>query len=174
MYHAMKQARGFSMLEVLIAMLVIMIGALGIASMQLLAVTSTENARYQNVATMLGSSLAGAMQANVNFWGTPPPSITVIGTTNVGGPAATSATCEGPTNVCTGVVMASRDLRVWGKEVADSLPGGRAVIVCPALSSPAICTITVSWTQRNVSLSNATTDGSANGNSSYQTLVSIL
>lgn len=176
----MKRERGFSMLEVLVAMLIIMIGALGIAGMQLLAVTSTENARYQNVATMLGASLAARMQANAAYWGTPPTTIAVTNGTNTGGPAAYAGTCIGLANPCNKTDMAAFDLKEWGQEVASQLPSGTAAITCPASNSPAICTITVSWSERNVSLFSATgteTGTMASGTkatNTYSTLVSIL
>lgn len=172
--------RGFSMLEVLVSMLVIMIGALGIAGMQLLAITSTENARYQNVATMLGATLTANMQANVAYWGTPPQTIIVTGATNTGGPAAFVGPCKGLTTSCNATQMAGYDLREWGIEVAKLLPSGKAEIKCPTGNNPAICAVVVTWQERNVSLQDAT--GTEAGtlksgdrvDNTYQTLVSIL
>ena len=176
----MNGERGFSMLEVLVAMLVIMFGALGMAGTQLLAFTSTENARYQNVATMLASTLAANMQANVAYWGTPPVTITVAGKTITGGPAASSASCLGLANACDATQMADYDLRTWGGEVADLLPSGTATINCPAGNTPAICSVVLTWKERNVSLQNPS--GTETGvlksgtrqDNTYQTLVSIL
>ncbi|WP_426207561.1 type IV pilus modification protein PilV [Massilia sp. TWP1-3-3] len=179
MSNNMNKERGFSMLEVLVAMVVIMVGALGIAGMQLLAITSTENARYQNVATILTGSLSAAMQANVAYWGTPPTKVSVTGTTITGGPAATAKICVGLTVVCDKTEMASYDLKTWVDELAV-LPGSSAVIVCPANKSPAICSITLTWSEKNVSLRNAdkTETGDLASEQSqphtYQTLVTIL
>ncbi len=143
-------------------MLVIMIGALGIAGMQLLAITSTENARYQNVATMLGATLTANMQANVTYWGTPPPLIQVTGESNTGGPPAVTGNCKGLTRACTAPEMAAYDLREWGKEVA-LLPGGTATITCPAGNNPAICTVQLTWKERNVSLQDSAPSDGAGG-----------
>ena len=62
---SMKQQKGFSLLEVLISMVIIMFGLLGIAGTQMLAINNTENARYQGVATTLASSLAAIMLIGV-------------------------------------------------------------------------------------------------------------
>ncbi len=140
------------MLEVLVSMLVIMFGALGIAGMQLLAITSTENARYQNVATMLGATLTANMQSNVTYWGTPPPLISVTGESSTGGPSAFEGDCTGLASVCTAPEVAGYDLREWGKEVARLLPEGTASITCPAGNTPAICMVRLTWKERNVSL----------------------
>lgn len=169
------------MLEVMISMIIIMFGALGVAGMQLMAITSTENARYQNAATNLASSLAGAMQANVTYWGTPPALITVNGATSTGGPAAFTGDCLATAATeCTATQMAAYDLRLWGAEVARVLPLGQAALECPAGASPAICTVTLTWKENNVSLHNASTTetgqlatGKQNDHT-YQTLVSIL
>ena len=181
----MKMERGFSLLEVLISMLIIMFGALGIAGMQFFAITSTENARYQNVATMLGTSLAASMQSNVAYWGTPPALITFNGTTITGGPPAFTGTCKGAANVCTAPQMAAYDLKQWTDQLGAPtrlLPSGEATIACPVGASPAICTITLTWRERNISLNNKTGDETNTANmqagtsqiNSYQTLVSIL
>jgi type IV pilus assembly protein PilV len=182
----LKQERGFSLLEVLISMLIIMFGALGIAGMQFFAITSTENARYQNVATMLGSSLAASMQSNVAYWGTPPESIEFNGTAIIGGPPAYPGSCQGAANICTAPQMAAYDLKKWTEQIAglttSLLPSGRATIACPPGITPAVCTITLSWSERNISLNNKTgtetnTANMAAGTSqtnTYQTLVSIL
>ncbi len=177
----LNNARGFSMLEVLVTMLVIMIGALGIAGMQLLAITSTENARYQNVATMLTGSLTANMQANVAYWGTPPPSVTIVGTTITGGPAAFTGTCVGLASTCNTTQVAAYDLRIWAAQVSTLLPGGGATITCPAGNNPAICTLQVFWLERNVTLQNETNASATNimasgrrQENSFQTLVSIL
>ena len=177
----LNQDRGFSLLEVLVSMLIIMIGALGIAGMQFFAITSTENARYQNVATMLGTSLAASMQGNVLYWGTPPALTTFNGTTITGGPPAFTGDCKGAANVCNRTQMAAYDLTQWTAQVANQLPSGTATIACPSGNSPAICTVTLSWLERNISLNNTTgsetdTDmqGGAKKANTYQTLVSIL
>jgi type IV pilus modification protein PilV len=176
----LKHQSGFSMLEVLVAMVIIMFGALGIAGMQLLAITSTENARYQNVATMMGGSLAAMMQGNVAYWGSPPASIQIAGTTVTGGPPAFTDPCVGLANVCDESQMAAYDLQKWGEELAKALPSGTAAITCPAGNSPAICSVTLTWSEKNVSVNNATTTETGelaagkNQDHTYQTLVSIL
>ena len=168
------------MIEVLVSMVVIMVGALGIAGMQLLAITSTENARYQNVAVMLGTSLSASMQANVAYWGTPPGSISVSGSTITPGPTFPVGSCDGAASTCTPTQLAGADLLQWSNSVAASLPGGNATITCPGAVSPAICSVTISWLERNVSLQNKsgteTGDLKSGGREihTYQTLVSIL
>lgn len=198
---SIKKQLGFSMLEVLISMLVIMIGVLGIAGMQMLAVNNSENARYEGQAAILVSSLAAEMQANPGYWAsttlpTPTASISVTGTT-IGTVPAYASTCLATT--CSPVQMAYYDLYNFGAAItgvanADgqtyngtALPASSGTVLCnlPVATvgavpgTPGICTITLTWYETNTALSNATTTETgqlATGKPTahtYQTLVSI-
>jgi type IV pilus assembly protein PilV len=108
MHITMKsRARGFSLVEVLVALLVISIGLLGIAKMQALALANTNGGRLRALAAIEAASLAASMQAERNYWG----NITTSDTINV---ASTSGTA---------VVTASSDTTL------------SATIACPASSS---------------------------------------
>jgi type IV pilus assembly protein PilV len=178
---SMKKARGFSMLEVLVTLLVLNLGVLGIAGLQTLSVNNTEAGRYQSVATMLTSSMAASMQANVAYWGSPPASLTVNlhSTPKVlHGPPTFNGTCIG--SACSASQMAAFDLQNWADALGNSLPVGQATITCSTAVSPAICTLTVTWMEKNIALHNPTgteTGLLASGAStthSYQTLVSMI
>ena len=166
----MRKELGFAMLEVLISMLVILFGVLGIAGMQMLVVNNTETARYQSVATILASSMTAEMKANFAYWGSAPATVTVPGTVPATDCVAT---------ICTAQQMALYDVYYWGTSVANTLPTGTGTISCSAASLPVICTLTMSWSEKNIALSNAT--GSESGvlatgtvqTHNYQTVVSI-
>jgi type IV pilus assembly protein PilV len=199
----LKNEHGFAMLEVLISLLVILVGVLGIAGMQLMAVNNTETARYQSVATMMASSMAAKIQANFAYWGGAPANISVTGSTVTGVPAFTG-TCLN--NVCNQTQMAYYDLQNWGTAMAGvanadgvvntgmALPsaiglsyppnGGTNVtssgtISCSTATIPAVCTLTMFWSEKNVALSNSTgteTGVLATGTAqthSYQTVIAI-
>jgi type IV pilus assembly protein PilV len=168
---------GFSLLEVLVTMLIITFGLLGIAGVQMLAINNTETAKYNSIATIFASNIAAQMQGNSAYWGTPPTTITVNGSTITGGPPASIVDCSA--NVCSASQMGYYDLAHWGLAMANGLPVGNGTIACPSGSSPAVCTITVFWSEKNIALTNPTGAASgalASGTSSthnYQTLVSI-
>jgi type IV pilus assembly protein PilV len=63
-----QRARGFSLLEVMVALVIIAIGMLGIAKMQGLALSSTSASRGRALAAIEASGLAAAMQANRTYW----------------------------------------------------------------------------------------------------------
>ena len=173
----MKRQSGFSMLEVMIALVILMFGLLGIGRLQLLAVNNTEVGRYHGLATMLASSMAAAMKANLTYWKTPPNNITVNKTTITGGPPTYGGTCI---NVaCTSAQMAYFDLSQWGTALSGTLPVGTATIACNNSVAPAVCTITVNWMEKNVALGNPTgaekgqfASGTV-GTNSFQTLATM-
>lgn len=183
---SMKQQKGFSLLEVLISMVIIMFGLLGIAGTQMLAINNTENARYQGVATTLASSLAAMMRGNYAYWGTP-RTITITGVTagtatqtvlsSGFGPIPTSVNCA--STVCSSRAMAYYDLQNFGLAVANALPSGATAIAC-GTDTPTTCTITLSWSENNVAISNATGTetgvlaSGAIGTHTFQTFVTIV
>jgi type IV pilus assembly protein PilV len=75
------RTRGFSLVEVLVALLVISIGLLGIAKMQALALANTNGGRLRALASIEAASLAASMQTERNYWGnlTNPLTITIAG-----------------------------------------------------------------------------------------------
>lgn len=184
---SIKHQQGFSLLEVLISMVIIMFGLLGMAGVQMLAINNTENARYQVVATNHAASLAAMMRGNYAFWATP-RNITITGAT--AGASSTTLTGFGTvpaaTNcesvVCDAAQMAYFDLQNWGYEVVKDLPAGTSAITCSATAIPTTCTITMSWSENNVALSNRSATGTEAGdlasgtaaNHTYTTLVSII
>lgn len=151
-HHAMRQS-GFTLLEVLVALLVISIGLLGIAGMQALAINNTSVARVQSLAALQAASLASAMQANEAYW-----TLGSLANTTVNGTTLSDATLNGQavdcrTAVCTPVQMAGWDLKAWGTSLANLLPVGNGQVTCTTVvGTPITCTINVSWQEKTVGL----------------------
>src|ERR1700743_472856 len=66
--HSNGAHAGFTIVETLVALLVISIGLLGIAKMQALAMSSTGTARMRSIAALEAASLASALRADRNYW----------------------------------------------------------------------------------------------------------
>ena len=153
-------ARGFSLVETMVALIVILVGLIGIAKMQALAMSSTNMARMRSLAALEAASLAAAMHANRGFWagtnptGTPPPptitytaanGVTGIGTANPG-------SCAGG---CTPAQLAAYDLALWTSAqsgLAGLLPGAAATINCASATPPVNCTISITWIENAVAI----------------------
>jgi type IV pilus assembly protein PilV len=158
--------QGFSLIEVLVALIVLSVGLLGIARMQSLALSSTSIASQRALAAIEAESLAAAMHANRGYWTVGDPAgskLTIQGATftyNNGFPllsAAGNPACNSTATPCTPTQLAAHDLKVWATGQAGVgglqalLPGDTAVITCGALT-PLSCTITISWVENAVAV----------------------
>jgi len=134
-------SRGFTLVEVLIALVVLAIGMLGIAGLLLNGLQSSRIALLRTQAVMLASDIGDRIRAN-----------------RTGGASyalASGTTLSTPTKMCTTAgqcntsEVAAVDLYAWQQSVLAALPGATTEItVAPvgALSANTY-TITISWTQ---------------------------
>jgi len=156
-----SRASGFSLIEVLVALIIIGVGMLGIAKIQAMAYASTGTASLRSLAAIEASSLAAAMRANRNYWTAPltPLTITVTGATYPN-PPTVSPSVAGPvctyTATCTAAQLANYDLSTWATNINTVLPSVTATVSCPTpvpdaggLTPPVGCTIQLSWAERN-------------------------
>jgi type IV pilus assembly protein PilV len=171
-----QQIRGFSLIEVLVALIVVSIGLLGIAKMQAIAYSSTGVASKRSLAAIEAASLAATMhsnRANGSVSGTAAVTTTVTGTTVAStdpGLAAGGNCTLGGTVPCTPEQLAAYDMQNWATAIAAILPNDKATIQCPtpAAQTPVSCTVTITWienlaslnTQEATAATNAATSGS--------------
>ena len=171
--------RGFSLIEVMVALIIIAVGMLGIAKMQALALSTTESSGTRSLVAIEAASLAASMHANRDYWvqGPPPPQTNIdVATT---GPAtystnidvaALSATpsCGAPTqSACTtgnAQQIAAYDVQQWATALAQVVPAARATINCNNTGTPLSCTIQIVWQENVTSTSNTTAAASSGAN----------
>ena len=149
-----RRARGFSLMEVMVALVVSTIGLLGLAKMEALALSSTSVAGSRSLAAIEAASLAAAMHANPGYWAanTAPASI-VISSAPGGNPysAAPACTVVGASS-CAPQAMAFNDLNQWAGAVNAVLPGYLATITCSQANLPVTCTIQLQWAENGVAV----------------------
>jgi type IV pilus assembly protein PilV len=154
--------RGFSLLEVLVALVIISIGLLGVAAMQASALSNTHASQTESVAAIEARSIADAMQANPGYWknGTPASTIAVASSTltDNGGLGALNFQCNQV--VCTAQQLAAYDLKQWGTDLATQVPGAIGQIDCQ-VGAPVICTIQVTWQPKAATAINQGTQNAA-------------
>jgi type IV pilus assembly protein PilV len=147
---------GFSLIEVMIALIIISVGLLGIAKLQAVALQSTGSAGKRSLAAIEASSLASAMHADRAYWSlsTAPVTTTISGTTIAGSTDAalvTGVDCSILANQpCTPVKMAAYDLTTIAQSLQTVLPNYLGTISCTqqvAATNPTVCTITLTWAE---------------------------
>jgi type IV pilus assembly protein PilV len=137
---------GFTLLEVLIALLVMSIGLLGIGKMMMLSARANDSAYMRSQATALGYTILDAMRANrqsaiVQGYDT------ALGV--VPGPAGCGTTVAA---ACNSGQQAQNDLSQWGASLAAALPGGVGSVTTLTGADTATgaanitATVTVQWT----------------------------
>ena len=88
------RAPGFSLVEVMVAVVVICVGLLGIAKMQAMAVSNTNMSRQRSLAAIEAASFASAMHSNREYWASFPAafSVSIVSGTPAGAPPVVVST----------------------------------------------------------------------------------
>src|ERR1700722_579762 len=107
-----QHTRGFTLVEVLVALLIISIGLLGIAKMQALALSNTNGGRLRALAAIEADSLNTTMTTERRYWGTltTAQSITVAGAKGNSTVTSTSESTLNGTVTCTGSSTSSTSI----------------------------------------------------------------
>ena len=173
---SIARTRGFTLIEVMVALIVITIGLLGVAKMQALSLANTTISRQRSLAAIEAASLAAAMRANRLYWSSVPPNfVTTWVPANAPAFVSTDANLAaaantGNSHACDGVAgavavcaytanntgLAGADLAGWGAALAAVLPNPTARITCGVplgTTLPASCTINIAWTETSVAIS---------------------
>ncbi len=154
----MTTSRGFSLVEVLVALFVISVGMLGIAKMQALAISSTGTAGSRAIVALEAAGLASAMHANRAYWANPGGTGGSL-YTNISASSGTAAVMLGEGNTtsavdvtqdcvadtCDGYHMALVDLQNFGTALAQVVPAANAFVTCQDTTVPLSCIITIKW-----------------------------
>lgn len=139
-----RHDRGFSLLEVLIALIVFSIGLLGVAAMMVSAVRGNHQAYHHSQAVYVATAMADGLRANL--------AAVNAGTYNTGW--ISSSTPNNCTD-CSAANLAARDLAAWTQMASQRLPGGEIQIACnavagstlPASAFNGVCTLGVRWSE---------------------------
>lgn len=113
-----RRQRGISIIESLVALVVISVGMLGIAGLYLSSLQASRSAKLRSAAVELVGSLADRIRANRD-------ATMAYDTAQYGGNPAVQA-CDTATR-CTAAVLAQDDLARWLADLKAGLPGGTAV-----------------------------------------------
>ena len=141
-----KLERGFTLIEVAVALLVLAVGLLGIAGMQSSGMQATMKSHQRATAMTQAQDIADRIRTNLSAL----RSMDYVGTIAT---VAPSPNCQTVSNICTSPQLAATDLFNWQTENAASLPSGQGRITCTdinvatatILEAGTTCLITVMW-----------------------------
>jgi type IV pilus assembly protein PilV len=157
-----NQDRGFSLLEVMVALVVLSVGLLGVVKLESVAYSSTNVASKRSIAALQAASLAASMHVNRGYWNSPDVSAAIITMTN--GAAAVTASapllaaaiaaapnCTSLILPCVPANMAAYDLAQWAADLQRLLLNQNSVatINC-GTSTPVSCMINIQWNENTV------------------------
>jgi len=127
-----RAERGFSLIEVLIALIIMSVGMLGIASLYVQSMQAGRTSLFRHNAVTLAGDVADRMRAN--------PTAGVAYT----GAGADNGCIDGDVN-CSNVQMAAQDILGWNQQAVDTLPNGAVTIAFDNTVIPPDYTIAITW-----------------------------
>lgn len=136
-----KTQRGFTLLEALIALVVLSVGMLGIAALYVDSVSRGRTALSRTKAVVLAADMADRIRAN-----------SVAGAAYAG-VAADNDCADGAgsgAKLCSPAEMAAHDLMLWQTIVSDprvGVPGGVGAVTFDPATNPDTYVVTVTWVE---------------------------
>lgn len=124
--------QGFSLVEVLIALIIMSVGMLGIAGLYVQSLQAGRTSLFRHHSVTLAGDVADRIRVN--------PRAGVDYTGN-----AVNNNCVAMGIDCTPTQMAANDILLWDQQALDSLPNGAVDIQFDGAVSPPTYTITISW-----------------------------
>jgi type IV pilus assembly protein PilV len=136
-YTISNRAAGFSLVEVLIALIIMSVGMLGIAGLYVQSMQAGRTSVFRHHAVTLAGDVADRIRANP--------------TAGVAYAAAAGANnnCVGGGADCDVGQMAANDIDLWQTQAQGSLPAGRVEVIFNDAVIPPTYQITVRWDAPN-------------------------
>ena len=128
------RVRGFTLVEVLVALVIMSVGMLGIAGLYVHSMQAGRTSMFRHHAVTLVGDVADRIRANPRAFAA-----------YAGGGANNNCVSGGID--CTNVQMAANDIFLWQQQAAEYLPGGNVGIVFDNGVIPPSYEITVTWNE---------------------------
>ena len=174
-----RTSRGFSLIEVLVAIVVLSFGLLGMVGMQAFALQSNQEARLQGQAAVLARELAEMMRGN-KVVGSDPSSTNnfylgtfTVGNLSMGSNASYCSGANALTPCATPADVAKAEMTDWLNRVNTELPGAQVTIcfdgapydsngmpqwTCTPTGADEIAVIKIGWTRASTDRSKTSAD----------------
>ncbi len=142
--HSTRRPRGFSLIEVLVALVIVSVGLLGLAAMMQAGLSDNHTAELQTMASIDAENLTELMRANMTGVLDGDYVIASLPT------AAPGNLCRTISSPCTPAQEAQADLWNFASTLTANLPNPQATVQCEGVCSATTpYLITVTWTVAN-------------------------
>jgi type IV pilus assembly protein PilV len=136
-----RSERGFTLVEVLVALVVLSVGLLGMAKMVMVSSHSNDSAYLRSQAVALGYQALDAMRANLTA-STTTGYATALGAMPLPPSGWPAGGCV--SGNCSNNALAAWDVYAWKLGLSQSLPGGTGSIATSG-GFPMMATVVVRW-----------------------------
>ena len=133
-----QQQSGFSLVEVMIALVIMSVGMLGIAGLYVQGMQAGRTSMFRHHAVTLVGDVADRIRANPTAGIAYNHAATATGTNN---------SCVTGGVDCSPADMAANDIFLWQEQALDTLPGGSVAVVFDNGVNPPSYQITVGWNE---------------------------
>ncbi len=143
-----RRVDGFTIIEVLISLLVLSVGLLGLASLQVVGLQNTQGGAQRAQATNLAYDITDRMRTN--------PAAVTAGSYNLAAPVTTGmgapnpapivlVDCFGAAANCSAAQMAAHDLGQWQTQLGAYLNNGTGAIATVDNGTTTQVTVSIQW-----------------------------
>jgi len=134
--------KGFSLVEVLIALVIMSVGMLGIAGLYVQGMQAGRSSMLRHQAVILAGDIADRIRANPTAG---------VAYDHIATAAGANNNCVNGGIDCNPAQMAANDIFIWQDQADNSLPGGDVAVAFTAAvgAQPPTYLITVTWTEPN-------------------------
>lgn len=140
-----RRSRGVTLIEVLVALVIVAVGLLGLAGLQVRGLSIQKDAHGRALATQLALDLADRMRANRVPGTLTPPADYAFTAAYATIPPAASTDCSA--GVCNEAQQAQFDMARWVDRVREALPGGWAHVEPIGGTGNRAWNVTLLWTE---------------------------
>lgn len=130
---------GFTIIEALIAMVILSVGILSLGVLQLTAIKNTQGGYMQSQATVFAYDILDAMRANL------PGAAAGAYNIGMGDPTPAVVNCYGIAANCSTAEIATSDLVRWRTILNETLPSGSGQVATVDAGATNRVTVTVQW-----------------------------
>lgn len=133
-----KRNRAFSLIEVLIALIVMSVGMLGIAGLYVHGMQAGRTSQFRHHAVLLAGDVADRIRAN------PDAGAAYV---DAGVAPAPGTNCIAGGVDCTAPEMAANDMYLWDQQAQGTLPDGDVTVTYDNGAIPSVYTVTIDWVE---------------------------